>query len=145
MGIGSMTGLIPLVIGTLTPRTPTMGSLLNPASGGPADSPSFSQAALAGGRTARPWNQVARELAEAEKAAVAMAGRRTAQGSRAEKSVGKVAYPRYMGPDIKSADPLPLTYDTSGGNIPSFLLPLPTNIDSLGHLLPRRDGQGVVE
>lgn len=97
--------------------------------------------ALAGGRTARPWNQVARESAETEKAAAAVAGGRTARGSSAEESAGEVAYPRDVGPDIKSADPLPLTHNTSGGNIPSSLLPLPISIYSLGHLLPRRDGR----
>ena len=137
-----MTQLIPLIRGTLTPGTP------NPASGASADSPSrsqayspslsqahsqllsqvqspsLSQAALAGGKPARPWNQLAREWADADKSAAAMVGERTAQGSTAEESAGEVAYPRYVGPDFKSADPLPLTHDTSGGNIPSSLLPL---------------------
>lgn len=44
MGINSMTHLIPLIIGTLTPGAPTTGYLLNPASGAPTDSPSRSQA-----------------------------------------------------------------------------------------------------
>lgn len=83
---------------------------------------------------------MARESAETEKAAAAMVGGR-ARGSSAEESAGEVAYPRYVGPDIKSVDPLPLTHNTSGGNIPSSLLPLPTNIYSLGHLLPIRDGR----
>lgn len=44
---------------------------------------------------------MARESAETEKAAAAMAGGRTARGSSAEESAGEVACPRYVGPDIK--------------------------------------------
>lgn len=53
--------------------------------------PSLSQAASKGGTTARPWNQLAREWANAEKAAAASvvassAGGRTARGGNAEGS-----------------------------------------------------------
>lgn len=71
--------------------------------------------------TARPWYQVAREWADADKAATAMADGHTARGSSAAGSAGDVAYARYVAPDIKS-NPLSLTHDTSGGYIPSPLV-----------------------
>lgn len=134
MGIGPVIPLIPLIGGTVTPGTPASGAPPLPQ----AHPPSLPQAR---GRTARPWNQLAREWATAEKKATARAGGRT-RGSDAKESAREAGYPGYVGPDIKSVDQsLPLTQDTSGGNIPSSLLPLPTNIYSLGHSLPRRDGR----
>lgn len=58
MGINSMTHLIPLIIGTLTPGAPTTGYLLNPASGAPTDSPSRSQASSSSLSQAHSQSQV---------------------------------------------------------------------------------------
>lgn len=56
----------------------------------------------------------------------------------------KEEFPGYVGPDTSSASPSPFTFDDTSdyrdANIPSFLLLLPTNIFSLGHILPRRAG-----
>lgn len=135
-GIGRMTPLILLIGGNMTFGTPTTGSLLYPASTPHTDSPSQ---ALAGGTTARPWKQLAREWAGAEKAATeravgARAGGRTARGGSAEGSVRlgggvsergsysgqggqrrprrglEAAGPRYVGSDEKSANPSLFTH-----------------------------------
>lgn len=170
-GIGRMTPLILLIGGSTTFGTPTTGSLLYPASTPPTDSPSH---ALAGGTMARPWKQLAREWAGAEKAATeravgARAGGRTARGGSVEGSVRlggggsergsysgqggqrtqrrglEAAGPRYVGSDAKSANPSLFTPGDHalcpGGNIPSFLLPLSTDISRRGHSLTNRAGR----
>lgn len=97
---------------------------------------------------------------------------RTAQGSSAEGSVGlggrrserglcssqgeqrtqgsglEVAWKRYVGPDAKSAYSSPFKPNDHprhpGGNIPSSLLPLPTDISSPGPSSPKRPGLWAV-
>lgn len=123
-----MTPLIPLLGGTLTPAT--TGSHLN--------SPSSSKAALAGGTTAQPWSQVAREGLDADKAAAdkAATDKTTAETQR---RTYEEEWPRYEGLDSRSASPLAHDYpEFPGGIIPSSLLPLPTNIFRPGHNFLKR-------
>ena len=122
-----------------------MSSSLNAASAifpGPSSvsqaSPSLPHAVLAKGTTARTWSQVVGEAAHkkaADKAATEKAAAETQGGGYEEE------FPRYVGRSTSSS---PITFDDTSdypdGNIPSSLLPLPTNISSLGHILPRRDG-----
>lgn len=110
--------LISLIGGTMTPGTPKICSLLSPASATPPGSssvihehsPSIPQAALARGMTARPWNQVAREAAEKEATEKATS---ETQGKSYEEQ-----WPRYVGPDINTADQSPFSpSDYPGGSI----------------------------
>lgn len=131
--------------------TPTTGPTLNAApaiSPGPSSlpqvspslpqaSPSLPPAVLVQGTTARTWSQVVGEAARKK-----AAGKAATEKAPAEKQGGSYEeeFPRYVGCSASSS---PITFDDTSdypdGNIPSFLLPLPTNISSLGHILPRRD------
>ena len=133
--------------------TPTTGSHLNSASATPrgsssvsqAHSPSLPQAVLAKGTTAQTWSHRMREAVH-KNAANKAAADKAAADKAAAKTHGRIYdeedYPRYVGPDKSSACPSPImffaTSDYPGSNIPSSLLPLPTNISSLGNTLPRR-------
>lgn len=103
----------------------------------PQASPSLPPTVLVQGMTAQTWSQVVGEAARkkaASKAATEKAPAEKQGGSYEEQ------FPRYVG---RSASSSPITFDDtsdySDGNISSSLLPLPTNISSLGHILPRRD------
>lgn len=113
-----------LLGGTLTPAT--TGSHLN--------SPSSFKAALAGGTTA--WSQVAKEglnKAAADKAATDKITEETQRRTYEEE------WPRYVGPDSRSASPLPHDYsELPGGIIRRSFLPLPTNISRPGHTILKR-------
>ena len=131
--------------------TPTTGLTLNAApaispdpSSLPQVSPSLLQASpsllpavLVQGTTARTWSQVVGEAARKK-----VAGKAATEKAPAEKQGGsyKEEFPRYV---ARSASLSPITFDDTSdypdGNIPSSLLPFPTNISSLGHILPRRD------
>lgn len=138
MGIGPMTHLMPR--GTLTP-------LLNPASGAPADSPSRSQAyspslsqahsqslsqvqstSFSGSFSRRKdgltLESVSERMGRCGQSSCSYGGWAYSTRKWCTGSAGEVAYPRYVAPDMKS-DPLSLTHHTSGGHIPSSLLPLP--------------------
>lgn len=82
-----------LLGGTLTPAT--TGSHLN--------SPSSSKAALAGGTTARLWSQVAKEGLNKAAADKAVTDKTTAE---TERRTYEEEWPRYVGPDSRSAFPL---------------------------------------
>lgn len=138
--------------------TPTTGSHLNSALATPpgsssvsqAYSPSLPQAVLAKGTTAQTWSHRIREVVyknTANKAATDKAAAdKVATDKAAAKMHGRIYdkedYPRYVGSDKSSACPSLIiffaTSDYPGSNIPSSLLPLPTNISSLGNTLPRR-------
>lgn len=126
--------------------TPTLSlaasaTLPNPSSISQA-SPSLPPAVLAKGTTARTWSQVVGEAAH-KKAASKVATGEPAAG--APRGSYKEEFPRYVGHSASSPIKLDDTSDFPDGNIPSFLLPLATNISSLGHILPRRDGLWAVE
>lgn len=101
-------------------------------------SPSLFHIVLANGIIAQIQNQVigktayikAADKAAIKKAAAEMQGRSYRQ-----------QFPRYV---KRSTSSSPIMFnDISNypdGNIPSFLLPLHTNISSLSHILPRQDG-----
>lgn len=115
-----------LLGGTLTPAT--TGSHLN--------SPSSSKAALAGGTTARLWSQVAKEGLNKTAADKAVTDKTTAD---TERRTYEEEWPRYMGPDSRSAFPLPHDYsELPGGIIRRSFLPSLTNISRPGHTFLKR-------
>lgn len=104
--------------------------------------------ALAGGTTARSWSQVAKEglnKAAAVKVAVdeAATDKTTAE---TQQRTYEEEWPRYEGPDSRSASPLPHDYsELPGGIIRSSFLPLPTNISRPGHNFLKRAQRSAVE
>jgi len=102
----------------MTPPILLLGGTMTPATtGSHLSSPSSSKLALAGGTMARSWSQVAKKGLNKAAAVKAAADEATTDKTTAktQQRTYEEEWPRYEGPDSRSAPPLPHDYSELSG------------------------------